>query len=143
MNGVSLLTKLINIIGKIEKKFQKRLSIDTSLDYAIWASSLKCIVSSSSTSIIQATLVGTPVPRRPATPQLSTASAPRHTTTHQRHCHHMHRPSAHAPTAHDTTSTRITTRPPPRPARPPIHDGTLRARYAASPAADTLSPTRE
>lgn len=49
------------IIGKIEKKFQKRLSIDTSLDYAIWASSLKCIVSSSSTSIIQATLVGTPV----------------------------------------------------------------------------------
>ena len=41
--------------------YKKRIHIDASLDFSIWASKLSCIVSPTSTSIIQATLVGTPV----------------------------------------------------------------------------------
>jgi len=49
------------IVDKIEAIYKKRIHIDASLDFSIWASKLSCIVSPTSTSIIQATLVGTPV----------------------------------------------------------------------------------
>ena len=49
------------IIDRLDKKLQKKIDIDTSLDFTIWASKLKCIVAPTTTSIIQANLVGTPV----------------------------------------------------------------------------------